>query len=89
VITADEAVALPPVPVTLTEYCTEPVSDVGVTDTVPLRTTDPVQLPSVEFAMTCVAFVVAIVHDTLFPNVTLVGVHVSDAVGAGALTVTV
>jgi hypothetical protein len=39
--------------------------------------------------MTCVAFVVAIVHDTLFPNVTLVGVHVSDAVGAGALTVTV
>jgi len=29
------------------------------------------------------------VHDTGLPNVTLVGVHVSDAVGAGALTVTV
>ena len=30
-----------------------------------------------------------IVHETVLPSVTLVGVHTSDAVGAGALTVTV
>jgi hypothetical protein len=51
--------------------------------------TDPDQLPSVEDAMTCVALVVAITHEALFPSVMLVGVQVSVAVGAGAFTVTV
>jgi hypothetical protein len=48
----DEAVTLPPDPVTLIEYVTEPLVDVGVTDTVPFKVTDPVQLPSVEDAIT-------------------------------------
>jgi hypothetical protein len=61
----------------------------GVTTAVPLRVTDPDQLPSVEDAITCVAFVVVIVQVVLLPCATVVGVQVSVAVGAGALTVTV
>ncbi len=71
------------------EYVTDPVVAVGVTMTVPFVVTDPDQLPSVEDAVTVVAFVVAIVQFTGLPSTTLVGVHSSDAVGAGALTLTV
>ena len=85
----DVAVTLPPDPVAVIEYVTVPVIDFGVTVTVPLVGTVPDQLPSVEDAVTVVAFVVAIAHDTLLPSVMLVGVQESVAVGGAALTVTV
>lgn len=85
----EEAVTLPPDPVAVMLYVTEPVVDVGVSVTVPLRVTAPLQLPSVEDAVTLVTFVVAIVHTVLLPSGMLVGVQVSVAVGACALTVTV
>lgn len=53
-----------------------------------MQVTAPVQLPSVEEPVHDVAFVVAIVSIKLLPCATVVTDGVSDAVGAGALTVT-
>ena len=86
VIGPNEAVTLPPDPFAVMLYVAVAV---GVSVTGPLRVTVPDQLPSVEDAMTCVAFVVTIVHVVLLPSVMLVGAQVSDAVGASAFTVTV
>lgn len=93
VMVPEEAVTLPPDPVAVIVYVTvalAPVgTTVGVTVTVPFRATDPVQLPSVEDAVTVVAFVVVIVSARLLPCATVVTEGTSVAVGAGAFTVRV